>query len=189
MMPKLSISVPDELWDQARAAAPDLNPSQLVQNALRRYLTAAAQRPPFARVRPSASQADFEQVRQRMAGEARARYERGYQAGLSLTKDLSWGAVDLLANLNWDVNKWVRELESRDPDGDLLWQLLGIEESDIDGIREYLAPSFERESAFRTGWADALRDVWNAVTENEVDLDTEAARTAGGETDDFGFLR
>ncbi len=158
MMPKFSVYVPDELWDSARAAEPHLNPSQLMQTALRRFVGEATARPVFTRERPADSRAQVAAVRAQLAQRARERYEAGYQQGLALATTLPWEALDQLAELEWDLTRWDEE---RDEDED--------PEPYASLLEQALTPAYRREATYRTGVGDALQDVWQAVTSLDGD--------------------
>lgn len=106
-MPKLSVYVPDELWEQARLSRPDLAPaSQLVQEALHRIVVQAA---------PAAADLDepLEQIRRRMADEAAAQYERGYRAAVAVAEHLSWDDLVRLDSLKFNVERWAASYRQR----------------------------------------------------------------------------
>lgn len=177
MMPKFSVYVPDDLWEQARAAEPELNPSQLMQTALRRYVGRSAGRPAFTRERPSDSQALVANAREQLLLRARQRYEEGYQHGLKLVTDLPWESIDRLSRHNWDLNLWLQESdESRNrytPDGELYRQ--DELEPSFRTVSNAANAAYNHESTYRMGVTDALQDVWDDITRTESWIQPTAA--------------
>ena len=89
-MPKLSVYVPDELWEQAKRSGRDpkqkSNNSHVVQRALEQMVTdQQAKRSAFA-AGAVIDEARFAQVVAGLRDEATQEYERGYSAGLELVE-------------------------------------------------------------------------------------------------------
>lgn len=105
---KLSVSVPDDLWELAQSSAPEeSSPSALVQEALRHWTTGNSVLPGVAAQRPAEYDKAFEQLQARMAAEAQAEAQRGYVAALSVAERLEWRQLDDLAErYKFDVAKW-----------------------------------------------------------------------------------
>ena len=76
MVKKLSVSVPDELWEQAQTQRPDLNPSHLVKAALETF-TRPADTAGFSLARPADAEDDFAAARAKFADIAREGLQRG----------------------------------------------------------------------------------------------------------------
>lgn len=168
MMPKLSVYVQDDLWEQAKAVDPNLNASQVVQVALKRYALPTGVRLPFARERPTGARTQVEQIRQQLAVRARERYEYAYQMGLSLASQLPWEAIEQLAAVGWDLDAWVRNSNAKRRyfvDG------IGVGYEDPapfhDLIANAITPEYTHESTFQAGFKDALQDVWGGVSSND----------------------
>lgn len=187
MMPKFSVYVPDDLWEQARAAEPELNPSQLMQTALRRHVGRSAGRPAFTRVRPQDSQALVANVRDQLMQRARQRYEEGYRHGLELLIEVPWEAIDQLARHDWDLNAWARASEESrtryTPDGETYGQ--DQAEPYYQTIVAAANTAYTYESTFRMGVTDALQDVWDDITRTESWV--QPAETDFAELDDLPF--
>ena len=152
-MAKLSVSVPDELWSAVRARRPDLNPSQLVQTALRERLDQTTNRPRFATKRPEVGDDLWDRAVSRLGNEARELYVDGFQAGLKLGETLPWRALDRLSDAGWQVGEWVQQLGEYD-------------ESTWDTVLPKVAGDrgeFWPEPTFRLGLIDALKSLWEAV--------------------------
>lgn len=168
---KFTVSAPDDLVHRAEQRT-GLTRSELVQRALECLLAGeeAEGRLVFTRQRPAIAAAEFAAARDRLAQEARARYEDGYQAGLAVAKVLHWRHLDRLAGFAYDLEQWIdHELAEAEEDArrhgtqqDGLFTVLDIYEGDAEEIEELL-PAFKREAGYRQGVIDALRDVRNAV--------------------------
>jgi hypothetical protein len=176
-MPKLSVYVADDLWEQAREVGQGRPPSSLVQTALREFVTNGTARPPFARQRPGESGGQVARVRERLAQQARARYEAGYQDGIDLADQLSWADLDALAGLKWDLDKWWGFAEtdgrvSTDQIGETEWAR-SYHDKDADAKRgasaigKVLDQGFKHQAVYRTGVTDALKDVWGSISTAE----------------------
>ena len=88
--------------------------------------------------------------------QARHHFEGGYRMGLRNVPDLGWGAIELLADHNWDFSTWLRSLKG-DTEYDSVYEKL-VERFLEDG------PASAPGSAARLGFVRALRDVWEAVS-------------------------
>lgn len=110
---KLSVSVPDDLWDQARDRSSDEvagAPSALVQEALRSYVSASAPESPRLKVvRPQGQDRNYKQALLKLAAQARLEAEKGYVAGVTLAEQLDWHDLEQLAeHYRFDVEAWAR---------------------------------------------------------------------------------
>lgn len=152
-MAKLSVSVPDHLWSAVRAASPNLNPSELVQTALRGSLDRTPNRPPFAITPPDVSGDLLARAVSRLRKEARELYVSGFQAGLKLGETLSWRALDRLSDADWKLDGWFQELAANDEvAGEGVFESVAGERWDY-----WPAPTF------RLGLVDALKALWDAT--------------------------
>jgi hypothetical protein len=175
-MPKFSVYVADELWDLARLREPHLNASQLVQLALRQLVTTVAYEPPppaFARSRPGDAEASLTTLQQRFAQQARQRYEQGYRDALQLAEThFRWETLDRLAEVNWDLRKWVQnlgQLGDANPDYMALEDLFVHSEqvaTTSDGRK--LAFPYWHDDTWKLGFINALRDLWTAVRNDQT---------------------
>lgn len=92
---KLSISVPDDLWEAARGIAHDDSPSAVAQQALRSMVSAAPSLHIYA-LRPDLGEVEDRKlvaVRLRLQEEARDLYITGYHIGLDLAAELSYNQL------------------------------------------------------------------------------------------------
>jgi post-segregation antitoxin (ccd killing protein) len=152
-MAKLSISVPDQLWERARAVDADKNPSQLVQDALARFV--ADRQTDFAAA-PAAESEGIAAIAQQKRAEAEELYLVGYRAGADLAKKWPWEVLDWASQLDFDLGR----LQAEDEDsGDLVYPDGRVEDDILD------ADGWRRGRLFELGRQHALRDVWKAVTE------------------------
>jgi len=165
-MPKLSVYVPDELWDQAKQSVPaakgKANNSQIVQRALELMLNEQqAKRAAFAAgaVRDEALLA---QVVATLLDEARADYSNGYSAGLDLAKRLGFDGVKTVINaggLNDGGYHFVSVFEDDDAVGEW-WTEHGA------AFWPHEDDWASGSEAFCDGAAQAIDDVWNALRQN-----------------------
>ncbi len=105
---KLSVSVPDELWDRARGLRPDLKDSHLIQNALEGF-TKPAEVAGYSVAMPEDAKPAFEAAREKLAAHARGEFEEGYRAGVEIVPSLSWWDIQSLADRHrFAVKEWAR---------------------------------------------------------------------------------
>lgn len=107
---KLSVSVPDDLWEEARsvAAGPESS-SAVVQEALRRWVTQARSGPGYATNPPEDVLGDMQEARERLSREARAEFGHGYAQGVQCARRLPWRAIENLADQHsFRVREWAR---------------------------------------------------------------------------------
>lgn len=168
-MPKLSIYVPDELWDRVRQARPELNPSQLVQAAIADIGGGA----PFTS-HPDSDTTDtdaFERLKEKLTAEAAHRYGAGSHSALEIVEALQFGLDELseMAEYDWSVVQWtfqktdadlIAHLESRDDH----WSAKFLR-----ALGYSLLPGFEVRATpfFTRGALDTLRRLWREVAGNE----------------------
>jgi hypothetical protein len=101
---KLSVSVPDGLWEEARAVRPDLKPSGIVQAALEAW---RSERSPAFRHDPPADVGEaFSHARNRLAAHARQDFERGYRAAVAVAPEIEWWVLEALATQHFSVRLW-----------------------------------------------------------------------------------
>ena len=184
---KLSVSVPDELWDKARRRFDDDSPSAVVQSALSRLV--AAQAAPDYQVRPvsDAISAALEAARARVVGEAQEMFQTGYRQGAELVAGLGYSQLGYMAEVggvaaarnmaHFAYEKLIR----KNPE----YQGEPLISPDL--LVEYYGSYADYTSGELAGWTPsrpttegidaALRDVWQRVTET-VDLTGGQAEAA-----------
>src|SRR5689334_5689709 len=107
-MPKLSIYVPEDLWDRVREQHPDANVSQVVQRGLGSLLADVPAPAGSAYLkRPRGVEDRIEAAKARLAADARREYQQGYAAGLDVGDEVSLHQLNELAALNFDVARWL----------------------------------------------------------------------------------
>jgi len=180
-MAKLTVYIPDDLLDRAKALDPEANTSQLVQRGLERLSppedAAYARRPADAAELIAAAAGS---IREGAAEE----YEKGYRAALVMVTQAGkviWRGLDDLARHDFDLVRWARGWTSGL--GQAAAGLLPGVEGGFDppdwymhfmtdlgslldpiGFDQY---SFTRSGPFVRGYQAALRDAWHAATTTE----------------------
>jgi post-segregation antitoxin (ccd killing protein) len=176
-MAKLTVYIPDDLLDRARALNPGANTSQLVQHGLERLVP--AEDAAYAR-RPGDAEALLASAADQLREGAAREYERGYRAALSTVSKAGerlWRGLDSLARKQFDLVQWARSCREG-----LGMQAAGL----VPGVKagfdppEWFGPladdlgdlldpigwdnwSFTPTGLFVRGYQAALRDVWEAV--------------------------
>ncbi len=173
---KLSVSIPDDLWDEARALGKDLNPSHLVQEGLRRWVEEAARKPGFSVDRPEDIEADFETARARFAEEARAEFERAYRKAVQVAAKLPWREIEFLAeHYKFNVERWAkatRESALMAMEGRIPKEWAPKDETVramIDGLGGLAHPvgdeMWQPSPTYLKGFTQGMRDLWTTVME------------------------
>lgn len=168
-MPKLSVSVPDSVWQDAKESTPNAGASQLVQEALREFVDRRESRP-YAVLSPELVAARASAVEQSLAKRAAA-YQAGYAIGLKFAESLTWELFTLLEQVQWKLPVFHEETEEDEylradaapgePD-----QRFRFEDAWHDA-RESAAPGAYVNAegpagVIREGFLRALKDVWSA---------------------------
>ena len=167
-MPKISVYVPDDLWEQAAATQPGAGASQVVQAALRERVARIHARPAYAEL-PDEVKRERDRVREVLASRKAEVYQDGYRLGLALSLELPGAAFSVLESFGWDLERfaeveagyeWPLVEGSADDTGQVfsfreaLDRLVGDQGLDVTG--EGWLP----EGRLREGLVDALRDTW-----------------------------
>jgi len=168
---KLSISVPEPLWEEARVFHPELNPSRLVQTALEAM--AHAERTSTLGERPAEVDEAFAVARDRFIQQAHGRFQRGYAAAVELAAHVDWWVLESLARDKFDVQQWTDGLLQ-----DLNNAMAGLIPRDwikdypfgalIKALGSLVDPSGEGwkpDAAYLRGFAQAMRALWTEVFE------------------------
>jgi hypothetical protein len=167
---KLSVSVPDQLWESARSKGADLSPSRLVQRALE--LWAGRDDAGFSLDPPSEASDLLDSAVARFAELARDEFERGYLAGVTLAPHLDWWDLQDLHDRRFDVQVWARLCgDYMDPNEyapteehkatfnrivDALGGMTGYPGTEVNG---------PRTAPYLRGFVKAMRDLWDRVNE------------------------
>jgi hypothetical protein len=162
-MPRLSVYVPDDLWDRARQVSADPSASAVVQAGLQALVASEATRPVFAAPPPDSP--GIADLRMRLSREGKDEYERAYRAGIELAAKLPFRELDKLSALGWNLLRWVRSTEDeRTWHDNQEWR---AQPNDASGsaIVAVVNAGYEDLSIWRAGVNDALRDIWISVTQ------------------------
>lgn len=169
---KLSVSVPDDLWSSAQAAAAEVgdSPSAVVQVALNRLVNGSGAGPGYAH-RPAGAAAVLAEVQEQLLLGARADYSAGYTAAQSGFEHLTWPILSFFARHDFKLR----------PAFAALVEDIGYEDSPVAGAEELLYGVYGeavgadiwdssdpdqvefRSTAYLDGFRDALRDAYAVV--------------------------
>jgi hypothetical protein len=171
-MPKLSVYVPDDLWERARAVRP-ANTSLIVQEALSLLVRTKSTEPAYSGEAPVGTELTRDFLKSQFSQQARWRFEEGYRSGLDYLQasQIPWKAFESFAEAGFDLRRWiaswfdeeVEEVDDLEPDGpDWLVRL---------GEHKYLGELAKRygyhrphpDRTYLLGFSRALRDVWRSV--------------------------
>lgn len=178
------MSIPDDLWDEARERFPGFeSPSALVQEALRTAIADSRSRPAYAQpATDTATAAAIEEVRKRLSDDARDNYQTGYRQGVEFASRLSWEQLSWLESLAFDLRRAAEDLREGGSywDSELTPKFLGLREAGlaigIDVLARYLgkyadddpasdASTWAPDDVVIEGMEQALQDMWVAVRE------------------------
>jgi hypothetical protein len=167
-MAKLTVYIPDELLERARARDPGANTSQLVQRGLEQL--SPSNDAPYAR-RPADADKLLAEAREKLNAEATLEYERGYRAALvtAATTDEFFYHLDELAGMGFDIPRWLGVWQDRTLEG--IIPHAGCRDAlakDLGGpfLNDPLGPPAHhdiRNSAFIKGYGAALREAWEGT--------------------------
>jgi hypothetical protein len=167
-MAKLTVYIPDELLERARARDPGANTSQLVQRGLEQL--SPSNDAPYAR-RPADADKLLAEAREKLNADATLEYERGYRAALvtAASTDKFFYQLDDLADVGFDILRWLRAWHDRKfdditPSGesrDALAKDLGG--PFLDDPQNPLASGALQTRAFMKGYGAALREAWEGT--------------------------
>lgn len=161
-MPKVSVYIPDELWDRVRSVEPEAAGSQFIQETIREYVE-RRERKPYAELSDTLL-AERERTKEKVRSGLASRYRQGYNAGLVLAEQLSWEAFQAFADLNWDFlafDAYVNEGVVFDLDGEELDRFSDVWDDALDQVGEPMRgwPA----GPFGGGVVDALDHVWEDI--------------------------
>ena len=184
-MAKFTVYVPDELWDRARASGADQNPSQLVQDALRVYVSEKTPKPAFARRRPDGAENTVSRIVPRLAQEAETAYQEGYREGLEYAAECPWSELEYLAECNWSAREALR---GSDIDASPLYGYFRKKSTNAAEVEQLFGPEAILplwSGAEMIGFMDALRTVWDTARAvqpeaSEAPGEPAKARSASG---------
>jgi hypothetical protein len=166
----LTVYLPEDL--SARVRARGESPSSLVQKALRQLLS--EDRSPTYAPPPSANKR-LGEAAANLAKQARDQYAAGYEAAVSRLPDLSWELLDTWAETGYSLvldRKWFDQLEGQSDQGwdfrdagphEQQTQWIGLVANDLADFDSQAEVYVAKSRTFRRGYADALRDTFEAV--------------------------
>jgi hypothetical protein len=162
---KLSVSVPDELWEEARRRVDHDSPSAVVQSALSRLVATKAATD--YQVRPASDEisAALDAARTRVVADAQEMFQTGYRHGLELAAKLGFRELEWIVRTGGLKAAKIASAAGPNPvyeppiRAGLLTKYYGSYADPLDGIDWTPArPTIEGIDA-------ALHDVWQQVTE------------------------
>jgi hypothetical protein len=172
---KTSISVPDELWQRAKARRPELNASHMVQEALEAFAAPAAPGSEGWKLVAGVEQV-FEAARERLAAQARREFEEGYNAAIVAGEEMEWRDVEALAEARFDITAWVapyinlpaRAVIGEIPEDEIEPAIIPIL---VHALGNMIPPwgddSFTPHGSYLRGFARGMRDLFEAVVAAE----------------------
>jgi hypothetical protein len=180
---KLSVSVPDELWERARGVRPDLKDSRLVQTALDAF-TRPAEVAGYSTAMPEDAKAAFEAVRDKLAARARTEFEDGYRAAIELVPTLDWWDIQSLAErYRFAVKEWAQSYADSVVAGHLghIPKDMAAELETVGGLVKALGNvispfgdnEYGRTVPFLRGFAQAFRELWDQVNQGEASANAD----------------
>jgi hypothetical protein len=197
-MPKLSVYIPDDLWEMAKRVSPEEGPSLLIQRGLRGLVESRSAVPAYAAERPAGAPEDLAAARTRLMKQARAQYEAGFQAGkraLNDTEAISGEALEALAHRDFNLEQWLapsRRLfaemaaDGKEPFKGFDWLLILSKPEYLGDFASPIRPAnFEPNRPYLRGFADAMREMWKLLTHpiwEKVFTDEEKDQINRGET-------
>jgi hypothetical protein len=171
---KLSVSVPDPLWESAHELRPDLNPSALVQEALGSWVRTRSATP-YPVGRPPEADAGFAAARARMTATARAEFERGYLAAVTCAETLDWVYLHSLARDRFEVKSWAERIANEAVQADMgnIPRDWAPEPETVHALLKALGnivhpfgdDMFAPSVPYLRGFTQAMRDLWTDAVE------------------------
>ncbi len=154
---KLSVSIPDDLWEAARKRAGDKNSSQIIQEALRRLLEERnVIRSNLAGQEKLVSDERFAEALDAVRAAYQAEYRRGYEAGIECVRRFGFQALQEARQCDFDLDaatEWLGMPEM------LIVPTAGADRSWFDDFEAVVT----RNEVFGEGAARAFEDLWNAL--------------------------
>jgi hypothetical protein len=178
----MSIYLPDDLAE--RLKSDDGKSSQVIQEALRRYL-GDDKAPSWAQV-PDDAQALLIANSESLIAEAREDYQDGYRAALKRLPDLGWSTLSSFARSNFELVRWLGSWRSgaahqavtnqADDIVPWLWKIAADVGDRADPIG-YDQFSFRRSVAFESGYSAALRAAYEVIERGADGVDDSSGTT------------
>lgn len=158
-MPKLSVSIPDELWEEAQGLiGPEKGTSQVIQDALRQIVAKAESRKQDLRAGLNIAPERFAAVVDVVRTRAKREFARGYATGLKIAETNDVDDWYSLAYEDWDINDWAKGYGTDNPDPNRQKALEDFaQEAEGEGSTSW------PNQIFVEGAECALREVWKTL--------------------------
>lgn len=175
---KISVSIPEELLDEAQRRHPQYEGmSALIQAALRAWLGEG--RPGLGQLKLLTPPEDREAIIEKLRQDAQAAYQDGYNEGTNLARRMSFDVLELFASAAYDLKQWKRMLGVKQ---DLLSPISGelSRPPAIEGLTEEDSRAFwyaaeEWAPTRRRGCTDALKEFYEGTLAMYEDMALEQA--------------
>jgi len=165
-MAKVTVYVPDDLWQRAQAQSEPVNLSQIFQQALRAELRRAGRYQVQADLD---AQLDLNALRERFCHQRIDLYRRGYAIGIdSVQRYLGYADLRFCEDTGWDVDEIMQHLGKDDVTFDKLMDVV-LEVVGNDGSIFQTATAQGVQIEVAEGFVAALRRVWELVVTELVD--------------------
>jgi hypothetical protein len=181
-MARLSVYIPDELLERARARDESANVSQLVQSGLRLLVGSERVAPVYEDV-PEGSAVKLLELREHFLPLARVDYRAGYEIAQDAASCMPLQALDALARSGFDVERWI--VPYRRGYGQELVDRTISRRSETDAKAPESGPSAEDGIASADYWrwlvrsAAALGDLADPIGFDEFSFTPSHARVRG----------
>jgi len=176
---RLSVTVPDDVWERAQLQLPGAKDSHLVQEALRRF---GGDGPHAGYARSSEVETTYQKARAHLAEGARKEFELGYGAAAICAQALPlWLVERLVTDFRYDVKAWAGSYAQ----GVVAEEMLGVDSPEAKQIIPELLRYLGRfvstygddfpspRPIFVRGFVAAMRDLWTDVSRDTDALFTE----------------
>jgi hypothetical protein len=162
---KLSVSVPDDLWEEARRRVDHDSPSAVVQTALSRLVATKAATDYQVRPVSDEIRAALDAARARVVADAQEMFQTGYRQGLEFAARLGFRELEWIVRVGGPAAAKVAMMAGPNPAEEppiragLLMKYYGSYADPLDRVE--WAP----DRPTTEGIDAALHDVWQLVTE------------------------
>lgn len=153
-MPKLSVYVADDVWEQLKLLAPGQGDSRLVQEAIQERIARKTARP-YAVLDESLHE-EQRKAKAFLAEHRTQMYKSGYRIGLLAVTSLNWETIEALAQCDWDFESWRTELFEATGGGASFDEWWG-EEAELSVLSPW---NVKPTGLIAEGFVDAIRSLW-----------------------------
>jgi Arc/MetJ-type ribon-helix-helix transcriptional regulator len=161
-MAKVSVYIPDELWERSRkavkAAGAKATASHVVQTALERMLREEEARTERIAEGAKLDRARVDAVVEKLREGARVEFERGYDLGLRIAESIGFEGLNYIVSYNSaDIRDWLQAQSDLDPAFEGVPGIDSIEFDELSNLQD------EGMAIRRAGADRAIIDLWNAL--------------------------